>query len=310
MTAVIDERGYFFALPSLGLPDPAGEWVTIKGAVGIEQQALPLVLNSSSTTTARMRSPGVDDKVMDVEYQGALWLLPLVAPRGKPNDPPEVFNVRVQRFLPSVAPDPARRKLDDNLTWVCLMPTEGMTAYLASLSTPASCPAGKTEGEHSSPAGSTPSTSGPAPSPPTTSRPKLFMQTQVRQEEEGKGRKGSDKWEDWAGESLDEGWCRSVMLKALKEFSQSDPSVSAKPVTILLREHPAWNGDFRSLDYTVVRVDEDASGSFGEHRWTPLPPGACKPGAERRLVNMAREKVRMRPFGEDEWPPGPGPCPW
>lgn len=95
----VDGKGYRFTLPSLGLPDPAGQWVLVHGAVTTNQtDTLAALSKTSSNTQSAMRYPPGDCVTIDVTHEGALWVLPLLDLKGSTDC--ETFTVKVRRVAP------------------------------------------------------------------------------------------------------------------------------------------------------------------------------------------------------------------
>lgn len=97
-TTFANGNGYLFLLPSLGLPDPAGEWVTIQAALTTNHLYALDALDKAKAMSSprRMRSPSGETVTVDVEHEGALWLLPILEAREGEGDP-QVFTMRVRR---------------------------------------------------------------------------------------------------------------------------------------------------------------------------------------------------------------------
>lgn len=116
---MLDERGFIFTLPRLGLPDPRlCEPVLVKAAIGPRAAALDLLFNSSATSSAALQTRREghisETGLVDIECRGSLWILPLLKPasnkRNKSNAEVEVFNINVKRLAPSFMPDAGRSR--------------------------------------------------------------------------------------------------------------------------------------------------------------------------------------------------------
>lgn len=97
-----DGFGYCFQLPSLGLPDPDGEWVVVDAAVTTRDTSkIPYDAKVFSQPCMRFPSKGI--YTMPIKHEGAVWYLPMVdfhkSPRmGRKEKKTEFFTVRVQRL--------------------------------------------------------------------------------------------------------------------------------------------------------------------------------------------------------------------
>lgn len=96
-TTCIDGKGYRFTLPSLGLPDPQGEWVTIQAALTTNQVDTLDALNKvKDKTEGVLRSPSEDRVTIDVLHEEATWLLPILQPEGR--EETQAFMLKVRRL--------------------------------------------------------------------------------------------------------------------------------------------------------------------------------------------------------------------
>lgn len=109
---VIDGKGYSFKLPSLGLPDPAGEWVVVECCIAKPPSVLDDIFGGSSSGPSpfpptspppkrRMRFPFGDYTTIQVNHDHAIWYLPILGLSPEVGDDCykafEIFTVRVQR---------------------------------------------------------------------------------------------------------------------------------------------------------------------------------------------------------------------
>lgn len=94
---VVDPNGYLFKLPSLGLPDPAGEWVRVCGAIGSRDEAIRLVGDHKAADAPLRR---IDGKygIKELEHDGSIWFFPtsyLPQFRAQFTARPQLFSINV-----------------------------------------------------------------------------------------------------------------------------------------------------------------------------------------------------------------------
>lgn len=91
----MDERGFVFLLPNVGLPDPSadGDWVSIKAAIGPKEESL-CRLNGDQELELPVRQKEHDTVLMPIGLERSILILPLVKPTSSsPNAPAEYFTV-------------------------------------------------------------------------------------------------------------------------------------------------------------------------------------------------------------------------
>lgn len=140
-TTFANGNGYRFVLPSLGLPDPKGEWVTIEAALTTTTNRLnahKTLSRAKYSSRCRMLSPSAGGVTVDVEHDGALWLLPILQPDGK--DDPQAFTLRVRRYpapgTPAAAPPQNEDLLSDAAASLFPNGHKSASTSLASKATP------------------------------------------------------------------------------------------------------------------------------------------------------------------------------
>lgn len=124
----IDMRGYIFQLPTLGLPDPEGDWVDLRVAIGTLQAATTATQDPSITAPRRYASASSLCSILDVGYEGALYFLPLLLPE-RPSPTTEVFTIRVPRLWPCDHWFPIRLFVPPGLQLFAWMPPPGVAAF-------------------------------------------------------------------------------------------------------------------------------------------------------------------------------------
>lgn len=91
---LVDERGFIFLLPKLGDPDPAGDWVCVKAAIGTKEDALYRLMHDKEVKMPLRKDLGDDRVIMPIHFNGSLLMVPLLKPASTdPNAPPEFFSV-------------------------------------------------------------------------------------------------------------------------------------------------------------------------------------------------------------------------
>lgn len=267
-------------LPRLGLPDPAGEWHTVKAAIGKKADVVDLVVNPSIQTPLHPEVPFNDTAVVGVEFQGAFWVLFLLKPKSfSPTAPPEFFTVKLKRG-PAAGRLPISASLKDDIDWI-FWPMSAFEEQMNAVASPAS--AAK-----------------------MVLRP-LYgcgraADVKRWQDYESRARRDVSKQEARERDIIDADWDVALHGETvLTAVSQGDESLSSgRELVTLIRIHPAPDGDFRSIDY-VVHCRSEAVASISEHRWKPLPPQATRPDGDRKFVNLYRAAAGKKRFNKEEW---------
>lgn len=114
---VLDPNGYLYQLPSLGLPDPAGEWVRVLGAIGFKDDSLPLVESTKVEDVPILQRVQGEHGLIEVEYQDAIWFMPTAVALQSASRP-KLFSVNVQRLPAAGAPPSPRSKLPKEIDWI------------------------------------------------------------------------------------------------------------------------------------------------------------------------------------------------
>lgn len=119
----MNERGYIFVLPSLGLVDPAGEWVSVKAAITTSARQSASVALQNPSLNGPPCYPSGEYTIVEAEYEGAVWFLPIVqhseaAEAGEP----DFFTVQAQRVPFNAAIKIDRIKIPNKAQTICLKP--------------------------------------------------------------------------------------------------------------------------------------------------------------------------------------------
>lgn len=98
-TTAVDNRGFFFKLPILGLPDPGACRVLVKAAIGLvcNAKAVAIQLQTAPIAGLKERKPSTNPGFLSVDFQKGTWMLPKVAPQNSSFET-ELFTVYVQRL--------------------------------------------------------------------------------------------------------------------------------------------------------------------------------------------------------------------
>lgn len=121
--AAMDERGYIFVLPSLGLVDPAGEWVSVKAAITTSAQQRASLALQDPTLNGPSRYHSGEYTIVEAEYEGAVWFLPILQQsEAAAAEDPDVFAVQAQRVPLDAALNIDRIKIPNKTQTICLKP--------------------------------------------------------------------------------------------------------------------------------------------------------------------------------------------
>lgn len=283
-TTVVDERGFIFKLPHLGLPDPTGEWVLVKAAIGTKAAALDRLVNDSSLK-APLREEEDDCEMTAFDFQGALWALPLLKPPASPNAPPQFFSLKVRRMFPDAMEFP-RTKVPDHFDWV-FYPMSVYEEQVRENASPSKESGNDKPGYVVFQGG-------------TAAQAKLDHEKKKKRRDPNKE---ISEWQAFSNSIFEDDWAAATQLSAMLEAAKlGDPAaVGAPQLTFRLRIHPAPDKDYRSMDYAICRTDEPSDAKLPEERWKHLPPEATKPGAQRHFVNLCRKGTPHQPFTKEEW---------
>lgn len=271
-------------LPHLGLPDPRGDWHTIKAAIGKKADIVELVVNPSIPTPMRPQVAFNEMAVVPVTIRGSLWILFLLKPTNpSPTAGPEFFSLKLKRGQPN-AIDLPDSPLPDATEWV-FVPMYLFYEQMAVVS------------PDSYPAAHQPKRKGyPIIGGGTADHVRRWQ----RYNERGKSEVTEEEVLD--NDIIDSDWHVPILNQALSEAAnQGHVLESTDELKLRLRIHPAQDGDFRSIDYKVFRnTDLNKDDARGEG-WKPLPPHATRPDGDRKFVNLHRVAVGKEAFSKEEW---------
>lgn len=286
----VDERGYAFMLPELGLPNPSGEWHMIQAAVGPKGLGTPAYFyDASKKDPRRYASPSCG--LLEVESEGALWILPIVTPL-KTLPAIESFHVKARRVRLDTVPKKERLQFPDNVEAFVVYeedPAAGETHDNAAAAT-SSRAATATEAdedtfwEHSLTSVFSPERK--------KGRYEVGMRQSKHTEEESKARL---KWLEAPDQALDQTWCQQQMLQAFQEAELTKVRGASFSPGFSLQAVPC--GQSVRFEYAITtRKGHPAQ----PHDWRPLPSRAFKPGKELIFVNQARQRLGKRAYTQQE----------
>lgn len=285
---LMDERGFAFVLPHLGLPDPAGEWAIVPAAIGLRQDVLERLVHDNALHFSVIRGGGSDTALVPAIFQGALWILPLFKPASpSPAAPPEFFYAKAWRLLPDTLAGVEGRP--NELEYTCDWVVYSMTSYTDQMEANSSA-ATSTQSQHQGQSFRTYRIEcGPA------WYAKFQAQHALLEDDVLEG-----------DNIFKEEWCKQTFLErsAAHRDSGHSSDLDARELRIRVRVRPAKGNDFTSLDYAIVGKG-NASPSLSDEDWLPVPSYATKPQAMRHAVNIARRGAGKSVFSEEEWPPTP-----
>lgn len=278
LTPHMDERGFFFVLPHLGLPDPAGEWHVIKAAIGRMRDVVELAVNPSIQTPLRPRGAFNDTGLVPIEFQGAMWILYLFKPQSSSNTAaPEFFSVRLKRGPPN--PRFPSTKLKDDIEYL-FWPMSAFEEQMEAIANPSI-----TE---------------------LTSRPlygcgRLEHITKWKEYEQRAKRDVTEE-EALRGDIINADWDKPLHQKAVLAAAErgEESLMTGVDFGTCIRIHPAPDGDYRSIDYAIRRRN-DRNLPFPEESWKTLPSCGSRPDGDRKFVNQFRAHAGKEPFSKEEW---------
>lgn len=300
--APIDKRGYVFQLPTLALPEPAGEWKLIRVAIGRRAEATRLLRDES--VAAPRRYAGLDNAMADVEYESAFWLLPCLAPTTTSSSA-EVFTLKVRRFLAYIHKRPSRPKVTAGQGKYHLTHPMGITAF--ELSPEQKARVAKENKSLNSSSG-----------PPTEASEEAWWRTHFGPffdlvsraaargtierlgAAEARAQSGDGGWQDQATRDSNERFMegprgadktfkRDWMLERFKEAKDEAIRAGMKlgPPTMSVRVDES-----RLCVEFMARVGVDDSPPR-QDEWKRVPKEAMLPGAELELINGARKSFGL-----------------
>lgn len=303
-----DANGYLFQLPSLGLPDPAGERVQVCGAIGPKDQCIALV-EGSDTSNAPLRQSNTKYNHLEVEYKGAVWRFP-TALRCTGGSLPQLFSTKVQRVPAAKASIGTRTKLPDEVDWI-YMNKEAQQLEM-----------GQFRGSekqlldlHKTLGGQftmkvlrhyrrciNPSSSEAEPIVPPIESNSPGAAAQRKKKTKGL----EQAWTLWlslSSSSISKDWLKQLHNDAVAAgLRESTDKFDSNDNLARFRVSPEDDWDIRGLDYALCSKDWSRP-SAAEAEWLPVPEHAAEASWVRLGVNLMRYEVGRKLITKEEWPP-------
>lgn len=296
---VVNEEGFFFQLPKLGLNEPAVGWATMKAGIGTKE-AVSALIDANAPTP--LRTPEGEHRVMEIEWQGYVWFLPFLNnPPHKPQPSPDVFTINVRRALKATVSNGVQRREIDmgpeyrNFFLVDPNPDKGNAPEWPPL------PTAKDASWEKSKLIQTCLNPGPEH---CKEKSKVHGQKVEEKVGEAKERKQMEKaWKRWAAMQLDEvneEWLREVHRSAVAAGMRKKTSAFKKDEPLVrLRPHAAPFFEVTQLEYAIC----DSDGAVSDNaNWKALPANAYSQDFVRCTINLVRLECRKRLFARAEWP--------
>lgn len=321
-----DTRGYLFHFPALGLPDPAGEWVRLKVAIGRRDECFERMLHSV-LEGGHLREGTPAYKVIEIELNGAVWFLPTTMPLESDSEL-EIFQLDVHRMPASAAPPSVRGKGVDNATYVFidrngphgklrlemgpLVPFERKPFSDEDMLKNLNVIGGaefSIEGVQLYRHCNEPHLHQRDPFPPTSASSRPQKKAESERAKADALVKAHNIWHLMTKGMLPEDFQRQVFGDAIAAglLSPSTPFVPnpRQRLAAHIRVSPEPDGDLRGLDYALSSVDEDEEPPTDEAKWIPFPPRLAEENWVRCGVNLKRYEMGKRLLTKDDWPPKP-----
>lgn len=302
----VNTRGYAFHLPSLGLPDPAGEWVQLRGAYGSKDACISLLKSSSATTVAPLQHVSNQRTVFEIEHAGAVWIFEAPGP-SQANPRSQLFSINVQRLRAASAPPSNRTKLPNDIDWIFVNAQAQEVEYGSfDRSEEMLLDLHRTLGGRFSMAGLRIFTNCINPTPsqaePILPRAHSFDDVEARKRESQNEAKVV--WQMMSSSYLNKNWLRKLHDDAIAAGLRQPTDVfdPSKPIA-MYRVHEEDDFDnVRSLDYALCNMEGTYPHPL-QATWLPLPDDAADPVWVRCGINLFRFNLGRRLFSKAEWPP-------
>lgn len=303
---VVNERGYAFVLPSLGLPKPLGELVVVQAAIGPKDLGAPAFFYDASKKDER-RYPSEGCNALQVEHERAIWTLPLLPPT-KNLPTIETFTLQVRRDSPVMMSVKPRLQVPDNVTMFMTVqpagkPGPGRTpATLKEVENVLAMLPGHMANEVSFWTGIMKAGTYFNPSflplfESVLDLPDYGIEATAerRQVDMGPVERQLD-WQETPHEAMTQQFMMETVIAAVGVANERKiPVESFSPGSTMRAVR--WGNGVR-LEYAILTRDDHTP---QEDEWLPLPAHAFKPGHEVAFVNQSRQRMGMGTITEEEW---------
>lgn len=299
---LVDYRGYFFQFPTLGLPNRSGEFLKPKMVIATKDVK---DVNGLfwKPTDAPLRYAPKDCASVQVEYEGSVWILPLVPPQ-KSYPETEIFSVQCRRELLTSMPScDTRIKVEDGGLLFSLVHPNGMAGFQTN-----------NEGQRFM-----------ASTPATEAEEKIFWQNTLSSLFSGYASNGSINqfgslyqalpsaaersklnnkvaaedlldWPETPENAFDREWMKEKIQSAAEHAEGTKTPMSAKGPGFALKAL-ARDGGVR-FERAIVFDDVDEP---SWHEWKEVPPHAFKPGKALLFSKQAKDVWAKKGTKEVQW---------
>lgn len=290
---MITPEGFLYALPKLGVPDPAGEWVRIQVAMGSKADCARL-LEGSEVDEAPLRILDALCGTIEIEHDGAVWFLPtsLEHLRSSTTSSVEAFSVKVHRLPASTVPPANRVQMPGENDWLYINKRAGQMGFGAfpTMSEDLLQQLGSKYAKvglalFRKCADPLPIQCQPAaPLPQAKSADEAAKR---REKEEEVSRVGWGLWYGAAEHSIDKEWMQQLTQRATSNMD------------FRLRISPEEDEDVRGVDYVLCPEGDTRPDHF--LGWRPLPAHVAEDRWALTGVNLKRHELGKKLFTKEEW---------
>lgn len=291
---LIDERGYHFQFPMLGLPDRAGEWFEARMVIARKDIDDPCYL-FAGPMEAPLRYASADCGAMQVESNGTVYIIPLVAPQ-QPYPATELFSIKVRRERATSMPKTSSCFNGGEMFFAAH--PEGMAGYQ-----PKPQPKNPTEADEKVFWQRTLSTifnSYLSSTPAVTMYGNMFTNGSLAAER-AKATLSQPanllEWIETPADVFDKEWMKEVLNEGFRIAKHSKMPMHAKGPGMALKAL-GDSGEGVAFQYAMLFHDLDAP-RWDE--WTALPPHAFMRGRTKTFVNQAKALWEKEAGAEAQW---------
>lgn len=310
-------KGYLFQLPSLGLPDPAGDFHFILAATGSKDEGAALLQDSKTTTTKPHRIPYMREHahaLIQIEHEGAIWFLPVIW--CKSDAKPQLIKTELRRQLISAVPPRERRKLSEGTQQVFISHEAKLLEY-ASKST-SIVKEMEEDFSYATPRYNVPGLyvdledeafelwnkcRNPTPPQCAPARPAPSVGGHQGLRAAGEWKRKFGFVHEYAQAIMEEMGDECLHKDWLTQVKKDAAAAGVKNPLVSIRPSHELDFDIRGLDYGWVSGNDQEGLRELNAAYMPFPAHAADPEYVRASVNMFRVLVGRRLFTKKEWPP-------
>lgn len=308
---LVDQRGYVFSLPTLGLPDPAGEWISIGAAIGTKEKAIDFVRRGAFNEPRRYACDR--EALVVVEFEGAAWILPFCAPQTRTTLTAESFTLKVRRLPLIDASEYSRIKLPDGLALWCATHPKGLSffeppEYLRNKYSTASRPPIEADEQtfwHN--IFTSPQQGAVGPKPLASGLLKVDWSSKLHSTSHPAAwQTCKDKrvdpvpmnWDYSPLEAFEPAWQNESLLQAINEARKLSKSPKIDHPALAVKAKTYKGG--AEIAFLWAPTFGEKAPEPREDQWRPIPTRAWKKGHELRFVNQVRVNYGLTPIKQDE----------